>query len=252
MFSLKNKKALVTGGSRGIGRGICISLAKQGADVAVNYHSSANEAEQVVAQIKKMGQNAFSIQADVSNSKQVADMFDTIKEKWENLDILVNNAGILNYANFPNITEEQWDKVLAVNLKGQFLCSKQAVAIMNSGSKIINIASISSGGVGIGFNNLAHYTASKGGVIALTENMALDLGKKGINVNAVAPGVIESSMTKEMLKDKQQKKGLLTRIPKGRIGKPEDIGATVAFLASNEADYVNGAVLYVDGGWLTS
>ena len=123
---------------------------------------------------------------------------------------------------------------------------------MGQGGRIINIASIASGGVGVGFPNIDHYTASKGGVVALSESMALDLAKKGINVNAVAPGAIETDMTKDMLSDENQKKGLLSRIPKGRIGKPEDIGAAVAFLASNEADYITGTVLYVDGGWLAS
>lgn len=250
MFDLKGKKTLVTGGSRGIGRGIVLALAIQGADVAVNYHSKKDDAEKVVAEIKKMGREAFSIQADVSNSAEVAKMFEEIKAKWSKLDILVNNAGILSFADFESITEEEWDKVLDVNLKGQFLCSKEAVKLMSAGSKIINIASIASGGVGIGFSRIAHYTASKGGIVALTENMAIDLTKKGINVNAIAPGVIETDMTKGMLTDEKTKAGLLARIPKGRFGKPEDIGAAAAFLASDEADYITGTVLYVDGGWL--
>jgi len=250
MFDLSNKKALVTGASRGIGKGIALALADQGADISVNYHSKSEEAEAVVNQIKQMGREAFSIQADVSQSADVAKMLATIKEKWSKLDILVNNAGVLNFAPFEELTEEQWDKVLAINLKGQFLCSQQAVKLMSSGAKIINIASIASGGVGVGFANIAHYTASKGGVIALTESMALDLSKKGINVNVVAPGVIETDMTEGMLADEKSKQGLIARIPKGRAGKPKDIGAAVAFLASDEADYITGATLYVDGGWL--
>ncbi|PJE69184.1 beta-ketoacyl-ACP reductase [Candidatus Shapirobacteria bacterium CG10_big_fil_rev_8_21_14_0_10_38_14] len=252
MFSLKDKKALVTGGSRGIGRGIALALAKQGADVAINYRSNTQEAEAAAAEITKMGREAFSVQADVSNKASVGKMFEEIKTKWGKLDILVNNAGILHFAPFEQLTEEQWDQVMAVNLKGQFLCSQEAVKLMGQGAKIINIASIASGGVGIGFSQIAHYTASKGGVVALTENMALELGSKGINVNAVAPGVIETDMTKAMLADEKQKAGIMTRIPKGRVGKPEDIGAAVAFLASDEADYITGAVLYVDGGWLAS
>lgn len=250
MFDLKGKKALVTGASRGIGRGIALALAQQGADVVVNYRSNKEEAEGVVAQIKKMGQNSFPIQADVSNSQSVAQMFEQIKTQWGKLEILVNNAGIVTFTDFESITEEDWDKILAVNLKGQFLCSKEAIKLMAPGSKIINIASIASGGMGVGFSRIAHYTASKGGVVALTENMALDLAKKGINVNAIAPGVIETDMTKEMLGDEKAKAGLMTRIPKGRVGKPEDIGAAAAFLASDEADYITGTVLYVDGGWL--
>ena len=252
MFNLTNKKALVTGGSRGIGRAITLALASQGADVAVNFRSNPEEAQKVVNQIKSMGKDSFAIKADVSKINEVKSMFEQVKNKWGKLDILVNNAGIIEFSPFESITEEQWDKILDVNLKGQFLCSKEAIKLMSSGAKIINTASIASGGVGIGFANIAHYTASKGGVIALTENMAVDLGKKGINVNAIAPGVIETDMTKAMLGDEKAKAGLLTRIPKGRMGKPEDIGAAVAFLSSDEADYITGTVLYVDGGWLAS
>jgi len=250
MFSLKNKKALVTGASRGIGKGIALALATQGADVAVNYHSKKDEAEEVVEEIKKMGRDSFSFRADVSNSSEVAEMFEQIKQKWGKLDILVNNAGIVEFVDFESMTEEQWDGVLDINLKGQFLCSQRALKLMNSGSKIINIASIASGGVGVGFPGVAHYTASKGGVVALTENMALDLGKKGINVNTIAPGIIETDMTQEMLQDEKTKQGILMRIPKGRAGIPADIGAAAVFLASDEADYITGVVLYVDGGWL--
>ena len=252
MFSLEGKKALVTGGSRGIGRGIALALALQGADVIINYHSNQEEANKVVEEIKKMGRQSVAVAADVSNSQSVVKMFEYVKSQWGKLDILVNNAGIIAYADFETMTEEDWDKIMAVNLKGQFLCSQQAVKLMGAGSRIINTASIASGGVGVGFSRLAHYTASKGGVVALTENMALDLAKKGINVNAVAPGVIETDMTKEMLADEATKQGLMARIPKGRVGKPEDIGAAVAFLASDEADYITGIVLYVDGGWLAS
>ena len=250
MFDLTGKKALVTGGSRGIGRGICLALARQGAGVAVNYRSNQAEAESVVSEIKAMGREAFAVQADVSQATSVAKMFEEIKNRWGKLDILVNNAGIVKFANFEEVAEEDWDQILAVNLKGQFLCTKEAVKLMGPGGKIINIASIASGGVGIGFRQIAHYTASKGGVVALTENLALELGPKGINVNAIAPGVIETDMTKGLTTDEKTSAGLLARIPKGRFGKPEDIGAAAAFLASDEADYITGTVLYVDGGWL--
>jgi len=252
MFDLTNKKALVTGGSRGIGRGIVLALAKQGADVAVNYRSSTQEAETVVVEVKKMGREAWAVQADVSQKDQVVKMFARVKQKWNKLDILVNNAGILQSAPFDQLTEKQWDQVLAVNLKGQFLCAQEAIKLMSQGSKIINIASIASGGVGVGFSQIAHYTASKGGVVALTENLAIDLAAKGINANVIAPGVIETDMTKTMLANEKQRAGLMARIPKKRLGKPADIGAAAAFLASDEADYINGAVLYVDGGWLAT
>ncbi len=252
MFDLKGKKALVTGGSRGIGRGIALALAKQGADVAINYHSNTQEAEKVVAEIQALGRDSFAVQADVSDKESVVKMFEEIKTKWEKLNILVNNAGIIKYGSFEELTEEDWDSILNVNLKGQFLCSQEVVKLMTDGGRIINTASIASGGVGVGFPKIAHYTASKGGVVALTENMAIELAAKNINVNAIAPGIVETDMTKDMLADEKSKAGLMARIAKKRVGKPEDIGAAAAFLASDEADYITGSVIYVDGGWLAS
>jgi NAD(P)-dependent dehydrogenase (short-subunit alcohol dehydrogenase family) len=252
MFSLDGKYALVTGSSRGIGSGIAKALAEQGANVAVNCATKKDKCEWVAGEIRGMGRDSIAMQADVSKKTQVVAMFKTIEEKWGRLDILINNAGIIDFSGFEEITERAWDKVLDVNLKGQFLCAQQAVKLMekNNWGRIINIASISSGGVGIGFKNISHYTASKGGVIALTENMALELAEKGINVNAIAPGAIETDMAAALTKDKKLLKATLTQIPKGRIGKPEDIGAAAVFLASEEADYVTGTVIYVDGGWL--
>jgi len=252
MFDLTGKKALVTGGSRGIGRGIVLALAKQGADVAVNYHSKAEEAEAVVAEVKKLGREAFAVQANVADAASVTKMFVEIKTKWGKLDILVNNAGILSVFPFEKIPQEEWDKVIAVNLKGQFLCSQEGLKLMGPGGKIINMASVASGGVGIGSSNIAHYATSKGGSVALTEAMAVELGPKGINVNAIAPGLIATDMTKFITENQEQLKGTLARIPKGRAGKPEDIGTAAAFLASDEADYITGTVLYIDGGWLAS
>lgn len=251
MFDLKGKKALVTGGSRGIGQGIVLALAQAGADVAVNFHSSQEEADQTVEKIKSLGREGFVVQADVSDSAKVAEMFAQVQEKWGQLDILVNNAGILKFAPFIEIKEVDWDAIIDTNLKSQYLCSQKAVGLMKEGGKIINISSISSGGVGIGYSQIAHYTASKGGVIGLTEAMAIELGPK-INVNAIAPGVIESDMTKGMLADEKVEAGMMARIPKKRVGQPADIGAAAVYLASDEADYVTGTVLYVDGGWLAS
>jgi NAD(P)-dependent dehydrogenase (short-subunit alcohol dehydrogenase family) len=252
MFDLTGKYALVTGGSRGIGKAIALALAKQGADVAVNCVVNVEKCDLVADDIKKLERESLSFQADVSKKQEVERMFSEVKEKWGKLDILVNNAGIVEYTDFESMTEEQWDRVLDVNLKGQFFCAQQAVALMKPQSygRIINIASIASGGVGVGFARISHYTASKGGVVALTENMALDLAKHGINVNAVAPGAIETDMSIEALKDEKIKQRILERIPKGRAGKPEDVAAAVAFLASEEADYITGSVIYVDGGWL--
>jgi len=251
MFNLKGKKALVTGGSRGIGKGIVLALAQAGASVAVNYHSKAQEAEAVVTEVKKFGVDSFSVQADVSNRQQVTKMFEEVKNKFGQLNILVNNAGIVYMNPIDKITEEEWNNVLNINLKGQFLCIQEAIKIMSKGSKIIDISSIASGGVGVGFGNIAHYAASKGGVIGMVEDLAIELGPRGININAIGPGVIETDMTTGILSDEKTKTGMLARIPKRRFGKPEDIGAAAVFLASDEADYITGIVIYVDGGWLS-
>jgi len=254
MFDLTGKKALVTGASRGIGQGIALALARQGADVAVNYRSSRERAEAVVAEIKKSGRDSFSVQADVSKKEEVERMVKEVAERFGRIDVLVNNAGIAIFKSFDQLEEEDWDQTLAVNLKSQFLCAKAVVPIMEKQGwgRIINIASIASGGVGVGFLNLAHYCASKGGVIALTEELALELSPKGITVNAIGPGVIDTDMTASLKNDPKTLNGLLARIARRRLGKPEDIGAAAAFLASNEADYITGAVLYVDGGWLAA
>jgi NAD(P)-dependent dehydrogenase (short-subunit alcohol dehydrogenase family) len=169
------------------------------------------------------------------------------------IDILVNNAGVITFKPFLELTEEDWDSTLNVNLKGQFLCA-QAVAkemAKNKWGRIINIASISSGGSGIAFPLIAHYTASKGGVMALTEALALELTPQGINVNAVCPGAIDTDMAKGV-KESGQVEQVLLRIPKGRLGQPEDIANLVVFLASDDSDYISGAAIVIDGGWLTT
>lgn len=252
MFNLTGKTALVTGASRGIGRGIALCLAKQGADVAVNYHSSADKAEAVAKEIETLGHQAMTVKADVSVKAEVSLMVAAVKEKFNRIDILVNNAGILSYRTLEQMTEEDWDRVIDTNLKGQFLCAQAVAPLMieNGGGRIINIASIASGGVGVSFPALSHYCASKGGVVALTEGLAFELGPKGINVNAIAPGVIETDMGK--VDDEKVMAGLMARLAIKRIGQPEDIGTAAVFLASDEASYMTGTVVYVDGGWLAS
>jgi 3-oxoacyl-[acyl-carrier protein] reductase len=251
MFSLEGKRALVTGSSRGIGKGIALCLAKAGASVAVNYHSNKEKAEEVVKEIKVLGVESFSVKANVSNREDVRSMIEQIKSRFGSLDILVNNAGVVTFNSIEEMDEEEWDKVIDVNLKGQFLCIKEAINIMPKNGKIINISSIASGGAGVGFGRIPHYAASKGGIIGLTEDLAIDLAERGINVNSIAPGVIETDMTEGMVTDEEVSKRLLNHIPKNRFGLPEDIGNAAVFLSSDEADYINGAVLYVDGGWLT-
>ncbi|TRZ47064.1 3-oxoacyl-ACP reductase FabG [bacterium] len=250
MFSLVGKKALVTGSSRGIGRGIALALAAQGADVVVNYRGNIEQANVVVEEIKRMGRNAIAIQADVSKSDEVTRMFEEVKSQWGSLNILVNNAGIVAQNPIEKITEDEWSRIIDTNLKGQFLCIQKALPLLAAGSRIVCISSIASGGVGVGFGNIAHYAASKGGVIGMVEDLAIEFGPRGININAIAPGIIESDMTTPMLSSPEQKAGLTARIPKRRIGRPADIAAAAAFLSSDEADYITGTVIYVDGGWL--
>ncbi len=254
MFSLKGKKALVTGASRGIGKGIALAFARQGAMVAVNYRANEAMAQEVVEEIKKMGGSAMAVKADVSQKQEVDMMVSKVASEFGGIDILANNAGIVAYRPFAQMEEADWDQVLDTNLKGQFFCIKAVAPYMEKQGKgrIINLSSIASGGVGVGFLNLAHYCASKGGVVALTEELALELTPKGINVNAIAPGAIDTDMSKAVASNPEVLKGLLARVPKGRLGKPEDIAAMAVFLASDEADYCTGAVFYVDGGWLAS
>ncbi len=251
MFDLSGKTAIVTGARRGIGRGIVLALAEAGADVVVS-DISQEDCQKVVEEIEGLGKRAFAVKCDVTQKSEVDEMVKKTVEEFGKIDILVNNAGIAPLKPFLEISEEEWDKVLDVNLKGYFLCAQAAAREMvkQKSGKIVNIASVAMGQMGVGFANLAHYCASKGGVAALTEELCLELTPKGINVNAIAPGVIETPMSEPILADPEVKKGLLARIPRGRVGQPEDVAHAVVFLSSAEADYISGAVLTVDGGWL--
>ncbi len=249
---LSGKTAIVTGARRGIGRAIALALAKEGANVVVS-DISQKDCRKVVGEIERMGRRGLALKCDVSSSDDVEDMVKRTVAKFGRVDILVNNAGILTFKPFLELTDEDWDKTLNVNLKGQFLCARAVgrVMIKNKWGRIINIASISSGGCGIAFPLIAHYTASKGGVIALTEALALELTSQGINVNAICPGAIDTDMSKGV-KEGGQLAQVLARIPKGRLGQPEEIASLAVFLASEESDYISGATVVIDGGWLTS
>lgn len=252
MFDLKGKIALVTGARRGMGRTHALALATQGAKVAVT-DIDLSECEKVVAEIKSRGGEAKAFKLDVSDKTEVEKVFSEVAKKFDRLDILVNNAGIFVPKSALEITEEEWDRMLAINLKGQFLCAQQAVKAMskNHWGRIINISSIASGGVGIG-RGAAHYAASKGGIIGLTETLATEWAEFGITVNAVAPGAIDTSMVRESGKELAEEavKEINTRVPLKRIGRPEEVSALVVFLASEEASYITGATFYIDGGWL--
>lgn len=248
-MNLNGKVAIVTGSTRGIGKAIAVRFAKEGAKVVVNGVSDIKKCEDVVKEIKKFGGEAISILADVSKRADVEKMISETVKKFGRLDIIVNNAGILDMTEFLELKEETWDRILAVDLKGTFLCMQTAAKQMikqRKGGKIINIASIAGF---VGFNRLAHYCAAKAGVVELTKEVAIELAPHKINVNAIAPGAIETDMTKDILADQQALKGFLGLIPLGRIGKPEDIAGAALFLASDDADYVTGATIIVDGGW---
>jgi len=249
---LSGKTAIVTGARRGIGRAIALALAREGANVVVS-DISEEDCQKVVDEIKKLGRKGLALKCDVSSSDDVEDMVKRTVAEFGRVDILVNNAGILDYKPFLELTDEDWDKTLNVNLKGQFFCARAAgrVMIENKWGRIINIASISSGGCGIAFPLIAHYTASKGGVVALTEALALELTSQGINVNAICPGAIDTDIAKGV-KEGGQLAQVLARIPKGRLGQPEEIASLAVFLASEESDYISGAAIVIDGGWLTS
>ena len=251
MFDLKGRVALVTGAERGMGRADALALGKQGATVIVTDIDA--KACQVVADaITADGGKAVAFAMNVTNKKQIDEVFDTVIRKFKKLDILVNNAGIFRPKPTLELTEEDWQQTIDINLKGYFLCAQRAAKEMakHKYGRIINIASIACGQVGCGFLGAAHYSATKGGIIGMTETMALEWGPFGITVNAIGPGAIDTPMVAGINSSPEALRGITTRVPLGRMGKPEEIAAAVAFLASDEASYVTGATLFVDGGYL--
>lgn len=247
---LKDKVAIVTGGGSGIGRGIAVLFAKEGAKVVVSGRR-LQPLEETVAKIKEEGGEALVVVGDVSVGEQVNELIAKTIQQFGRLDILVNNAGVYLPNDVVSATEDEWNKVMSVDLKGVWLCSKAALPYMLSqgNGKIINIASIA--GL-VGFKGNAFYCAAKGAVVNLTREMALDYASKNINVNSLAPGIIETEMTKSFLEDEQAKQKFLEKTPLGRIGTPEDIAQAAVYLASSESDFVTGQTLVVDGGWTIS
>ena len=245
MSKLEGKIALVTGGGRGIGRAICLELAARGATVIVNYNRSGAAAAEVVAQVEKAGGAAQGVQADVSDTEQVTAMFKAIVSDFGAIDILVNNAGMTRDNVIMMMKPEDFDAVIETNLRSCWLCCKTAARTMmrkRSGS-IINITSV----VGIAGNGgQTNYAASKAGIIGLTKSLAKEVAARGIRVNAVAPGFVETDMTADLSDDIREK--AIEAIPLGRMGATRDIAKAVAFLASDEADYITGQTLVVDGG----
>ncbi|PZE22489.1 3-oxoacyl-[acyl-carrier-protein] reductase [Paenibacillus xerothermodurans] len=242
---LSGKTALVTGGSRGIGRAIALALAEAGADVAVNYSGSQAAAAEVAELIQAMGRKAIQVQADISSAQDVDDMFKLVLETYGRLDILVNNAGITKDNLIMRMKEEEFDQVIATNLKGVFNCIKAATRPMMKQryGRIINISSV----VGVlGNPGQINYVAAKAGVIGMTKASAKELSSRGITVNAVAPGFIETDMTNQLSEDTRTQ--LLQQIPLARLGQPDDIAKAVRFLASDDAAYMTGQTIHVDGG----
>lgn len=244
---LQNKIAIVTGGGTGIGRGIALMFAKEGAKVVVAGRR-IEPLNETVSAIQSAGGEALAVKTDVSLLEQVEAMVKQTIDKYGRVDILVNNAGVYLPHDAVSATEEEWDKVISIDLKSVWLCSKSVIPqmITQGGGKIINTASIA--GL-VGFAGSAFYCATKGAVVNLTREMALDYGSKNININAIAPGVIESDMTKSLLTDEAAKTGLLSQTPIGKIGKPEDIAYGAVYLASDESNFVTGHILVIDGGW---
>lgn len=242
---LTGKVAVVTGAGRGIGRAIALKLSKLGASVIINYRSSIKEAQELIDEIKAGGGNAEAVQGDVSSLEDAEKVIKFAVEKFGRLDILVNNAGITKDTLLLRMKEEDFDKVLEVNLKGVFNCTKHASAIMlkQKSGRIINISSV----IGlIGNAGQANYAAAKAGIIGFTKSIAKELGGRGITVNAIAPGFISTDMT-EVLSDKVKEK-LLESVPLRKLGSPEDVANLAGFLASDNASYITGQVINVDGG----
>ncbi len=244
-MKLDGKTALVTGGSRGIGRAIALKLAKEGANVAVNYAGSEALANEVVEEIKQLDKDAIAIQCDVSNGDSVAEMIKETIAHFGSLDILVNNAGITRDNLLMRMKESEWDDVINTNLKGVFHCTKAVSRQMMKQRKgrIINITSI----VGVTGNpGQANYVAAKAGVIGLTKTTAKELAQRNITVNAVAPGFITTDMTDNLPED--VKNAMLSQIPLAKFGEPDDIANAVVFLASDESGYITGQTIHIDGG----
>ena len=252
---LKGQKALVTGGNSGIGKAVAIALGEAGAEVVVNYRRGEDQARDVVAEIEKSGSRAFAHQADVSQEDQVSAMFAKLKAELGTVDILINNAGLQQDAPFDEMTLDQWNQVINVNLTGQFLCAREAVRefkrrgvvpeVSCAAGKIICMSSVHEI---IPWAGHVNYAASKGGVMLMMKSIAQEVAPYRIRVNSIAPGAIRTPINTDAWQTPEAYEALMKLVPYRRIGEPEDIGRAAVWLASDHADYVNGISLFVDGG----
>ncbi|BAZ11781.1 short-chain dehydrogenase/reductase SDR [Calothrix sp. NIES-4071] len=249
-MKLEGKVALVTGSSQGIGQAIAIRLAQEGADIIIDYRSHAEGAEETKAKVEATGRKGLVVKADLGIVSDVKKMVDEGIQNFGKLDILLNNAGLEKNASFWDVTEEDYDNVLNVNLKGVFFATQALVQHLietKRPGKIINISSVHEE---LPFPHFTSYCASKGGVKMMMRNLAVELGPLGITVNNVAPGAINTPINKSLLEDKEKLNAVIKNIPLGRLGEPNDVASLVAFLASSDADYITGSTFFVDGGLL--
>ncbi len=244
-MELEGRVALVTGASRGIGRAIAVELARAGAEVAVNYAASEEAAREVASQIEALGQRAYLVKFDVADSEAVLRGVREVEEALGRIDILVNNAGITRDGLLARMKEEDWERVLSVNLKGAFLVTRAVLPGMMKRryGRIINVSSVVAFSGNPGQTN---YAASKAGLVGFSRSLALEVARRGITVNVVAPGFIETDMTAAL--PEKAREALLSRVPMGRAGTPEEVAHAVVFLASDRASYITGTVLHVNGG----
>ena len=245
---LKDKIAVVTGASRGVGRAIAVAYAREGANVVVNYASNEAAADQVVGEIEALGRKAVKIKGDVAKKEEVRAVIQAAKDHFGRLDILVNNAGFSKPAMLLKMTEEQWDQVVDLHLKGAFLCSQAAAQIMKEqkSGKMINVTSVA--GL-VGTVGQINYSAAKGGLLSFTKSAARELARYNICVNVISLGIVATDMTEKIRSDEKLKEIYLRRILLERFAEPDDITPAFVFLASDEANYITGQLLCVDGGY---